>query len=203
MLLILRARIARGAAAKAPTAARVVHENARPGEHWLVYCDDINQLELVRAEIAHFGIASMPYYADMASDRPATLDRFSREGGVLVSIKCLDEGVDIPVVSHALIVASSRNPREFIQRRGRVLRTHPGKSFAVVHDLVVEPPDPASDDFRSLVLGELARAHEFATHALNPSAALAIQALAIDWDLDPDELFSTGFEEDVDSSDDV
>ena len=202
MLLILRARIARGAAAKAPVAASVVQEHARPGEHWLIYCDDIKQLDLVRTELARLGITSMPYYSDMRSDRGATLDRFSRDGGVLVSIKCLDEGVDIPAVSHALIVASSRNPREFIQRRGRVLRTHPDKSFAVVHDLIVEPPDPAADDFRSLVLGELARAHEFATHALNPSAALAIKALAIDWDLDPGEFLTSGFEEDADSSDD-
>ncbi len=50
-------------------------------------------------------------------------------GGVIVSIKCLDEGVDIPSTTHAIILASSQNPREFIQRRGRVLRLYHGKKL--------------------------------------------------------------------------
>jgi len=44
---------------------------------------------------------------------------FENHGGIVVSIRCLDEGIDIPAVSHALILASSKNPREYIQRRGR------------------------------------------------------------------------------------
>ena len=137
----------------------------------------------------------MEYHSSMASDRAATLERFAREGGVVVSIKCLDEGVDIPAVSHALIAASSRNPREFIQRRGRVLRIHDDKRYAVVHDVLVQPPPGGDDDFRSLALGELARALEFSTHAMNDSAGLRIKALAIDWGLDPDELLADGFED--------
>ena len=81
----------------------------------------------------------------MPGDRSRTLQVFTERGGVVVSIRCLDEGVDIPSVSHALILASSRNPREFIQRRGRVLRRSPGKSLAHLHDVVVVPESDDED----------------------------------------------------------
>ena len=57
------------------------------------------------------GFDAFEYYADMEGDRDETLRYFSKNGGVLVSIKCLDEGVDIPSTTHALILASSQNPR--------------------------------------------------------------------------------------------
>ena len=63
----------------------------------------------------------------MSGDRKQTLDLFKYNGGVLVAIKCLDEGVDLPYLSNATILASSKNPREHIQRRGRVLRKAEGK----------------------------------------------------------------------------
>ena len=59
---------------------------------------------------------------------------------VLVAIKCLDEGVDVPSTKTAFILASSTNPREFVQRRGRILRRAPGKDRAVIYDFLVVPP---------------------------------------------------------------
>ena len=58
---------------------------------------------------------------------------------VIASMKCLDEGVDIPRAETAIFCSSTGNPRQFIQRRGRILRKHPDKKFAVIHDLVVIP----------------------------------------------------------------
>ena len=46
----------------------------------------------------------------MSGDRKQTLDLFKYNGGVLVAIKCLDEGVDLPYLSNAIILASSKNP---------------------------------------------------------------------------------------------
>jgi superfamily II DNA or RNA helicase len=195
-LLIQRARIAKGASKKAPAAAGILATAYKEGDRWLVYCDDVGQLEDVRRELKATGLASMPYFADMEADRVATLASFELNGGIVVAIKCLDEGVDIPSVSHALIAASSRNPREFVQRRGRVLRVAPGKHHAVIFDLMVDPP--AGDEgeyFRSLILGELARADEFAQHASNPSAQIVIHQLAIKHGVDPDTLASGGYEE--------
>ena len=90
-------------------------------------------------------------------------------------MKCLDEGVDIPRAEQAIFCSSTGNPRQFIQRRGRILRTHPQKDIAVIHDLIVIPDltlsNENSDTFRierSLVEKELERVMYFASLAINP-----------------------------------
>ena len=85
---------------------------------------------------------------------------------VLVSMKCLDEGVDVPRSELAIFCASTGNPRQFIQRRGRVLRTHKDKRFAVIHDLIVIPENVFDEECytleRGLVQSELRRVRDFA-----------------------------------------
>jgi integrase len=101
-------------------------------------------------------------------------------------------------VPHALILASSKNPREFVQRRGRVLRTAPGKTLAYVHDAIVVPPRPAEGDDRGpdpITAGELARAIEFAASADNPAAGADLVAIAIDTGIDWEELTGAGVED--------
>lgn len=92
---------------------------------------------------------------------------------VLTSMKCLDEGVDVPRSELAIFCSSTGNPRQFIQRRGRVLRIHPDKKMAELHDLVVVPElNPNSNSFRmeqSLLRGELMRVNNFALLSENPS----------------------------------
>lgn len=109
-------------------------------------------------------------------DRNAVLEQF-REGQihVLASMKCLDEGVDIPRAEYAIFCSSTGNPRQFIQRRGRILRKHPAKHVAVIHDLVIIPDlsvsNQASDTFRfekSMVKKELERVMYFASLSMNP-----------------------------------
>ena len=92
----------------------------------------------------------------------------------LVAIRCLDEGVDIPAVQTAVILASSGNPRQFIQRRGRVLRPHPGKERATLFDMIVLPPDLGRETLeveRNLLKKELRRFLEFADLADNAGEA--------------------------------
>ena len=74
------------------------------------------------------------------NDRENSLNRF-KEGRIdmLLAMKILDEGVDIPITKNAIFCSSTGNPRQFIQRRGRVLRTHDSKSFANIWDMVVIP----------------------------------------------------------------
>jgi len=97
---------------------------------------------------------------------------------VLTAIKCLDEGVNIPNIHTAFILASSRNPKEFIQRRGRVLRKAKGKERAVIYDFVTLPRkvgDSACGEFqtyKSLILGEMTRIYEFGRFAINSRIAL-------------------------------
>lgn len=84
----------------------------------------------------------------------------------LVSMKVLDEGVDVPVCDKAFILASTRNPRQYIQRRGRVLRKNYGKSYAEIWDFVILPigNSPAS---KSLLNAELERIDDFVLLASN------------------------------------
>jgi superfamily II DNA or RNA helicase len=191
-LLIQRARVIKRAVAKASRASEIVERGYREGERWLVYCDDQTQVRTVLGLLREKKIDAFEYHTSMRGDRDATMDRFRRFGGVLVAIRCLDEGVDIPEVTHALIVASSRNSREFIQRRGRVLRRSPGKHFAYVEDLLVEPPpapaDSAKDHFSSLAEAELARAVIFAKDASNAAIRTRLARWCLEWGLDPDEL---------------
>jgi superfamily II DNA or RNA helicase len=104
----------------------------------------------------------------------AQIDNGTLQG--LVAIRCLDEGVDIPSIKTAVILASSSNPRQFIQRRGRVLRRAAGKDLAVVYDMVVVPPEEAivSESERSLLRKELVRFVEFADLAVNSGEARSI-----------------------------
>ncbi|MER3374045.1 MAG: DEAD/DEAH box helicase family protein [Allomuricauda sp.] len=89
---------------------------------------------------------------------------------VLTSMKCLDEGVDVPRSELAIFCASTGNPRQFIQRRGRVLRLHKDKIHATIHDLVVVPEiaDESSYEMeKGLVKKELERVVDFANLAMN------------------------------------
>lgn len=92
---------------------------------------------------------------------------------VLVAMKCLDEGVDIPRAENAIFCSSTGNPRQFIQRRGRILRIHPDKNMACIHDLVVAPyVDLGYETYameRSLIKNELKRVRDFALLSDNPS----------------------------------
>ena len=108
------------------------------------------------------------------TDREQILDDFaSGKLQVLTSMKCLDEGVDVPRSELAVFCSSTGNPRQFIQRRGRILRMHPDKKIAELHDLVVAPEfNPDSNSFRMeqmLLLGELKRVNNFALLSENPS----------------------------------
>jgi DNA or RNA helicases of superfamily II len=95
---------------------------------------------------------------------------------VLIAIKCLDEGVNIPKIRTAFILASTTNPKEYIQRRGRVLRLAEGKDFAEIYDFITLPyeledvPSLTEDQLKKtliLVRNELSRAEEFARLAMN------------------------------------
>lgn len=113
------------------------------------------------------------------SERDFLIRKFS-EGiyRVLVSMRCLDEGVDVPPAYLAIMLDNSGNPREYIQRRGRVLRKFPGKEHAVIYDVIVEPvlrpgiPRELADLERKIISKELQRYREFASSSLNASECL-------------------------------
>ena len=123
------------------------------------------------------------------------MDSFSKEAalkyienrpGIIVSIRCLDEGVDIPSVDGALILASSTNPREYIQRRGRVLRKAVNKRKATIIDSIVLPNSSFANDNdpAPMIQSELARAYEFASHADNVDVTHRLWKLCQEYNVD-------------------
>lgn len=107
-----------------------------------------------------------------SNDREVMLKGFANgDIDVLMSMKCLDEGVDVPRSEFAVFCSSTGNPRQFVQRRGRVLRTHKDKRFAIIHDLVVIPENMFDEECyaleKSLVQSELKRVRDFAVLSEN------------------------------------
>lgn len=113
------------------------------------------------------------------NDKEHILDQFANgEIDVLTSMKCLDEGVDVPRAELAIFCASTGNPRQFVQRRGRILRKHLDKQFAYIHDLVVIPEINPNDESykmeRSILKKELERVNNFALLSENSSHSINI-----------------------------
>jgi superfamily II DNA or RNA helicase len=113
------------------------------------------------------------------NEKDDILEQFAKgEIDVLTSMKCLDEGVDVPRAELAIFCASTGNPRQFVQRRGRILRQHPDKQFAYIHDLVVIPEvSPNSDSYemeRSMLKKELERVNNFASLSENSSHTIDV-----------------------------
>ena len=132
----------------------------------------INQYTLAVTEIDRS--VTVRKFVSGQQDREEILSDFAAgKLHVLTSMKCLDEGVDVPRSELAIFCSSTGNPRQFIQRRGRVLRTHKDKKMAELHDLVVVPEvSPNSNSYRMeqpLLRGELARVNNFALLSENPS----------------------------------
>lgn len=185
-LLIQRSRLIASATNKLD-ALRELMKNRLQTTHTLFYCGDGSvetledysprqleaTVELLGSEL---GYRVNTYTAETPlSEREKLRQQFERgELQGLVAIRCLDEGVDIPAIQNAVILASSCNPRQFIQRRGRILRPHPGKERATLFDMIVLPPDLDRNTLeveRNLLRKELKRFLEFANLADNAGEA--------------------------------
>lgn len=137
----------------------------------LIYCAPGSHKEILK-RVASLGVKCHEFVGEVSSKkRQDILQRFAHgDLHALVAIKCLDEGVDAPSTRTAHIMASSQNPRQFIQRRGRILRNLPGKVRADIYDYVVMPSLSTMDDngfMESLIRREMPRFAEFASLADN------------------------------------
>lgn len=184
ILLLKRARLIASARQKLSVLQQVVHPLVQT-THNLFYCGDgvvestdgdiQRQLDAVTLLLGRdMGMAIDSYTAETSLETRVDLRRRFAAGELngLTAIRCLDEGVDIPETRRAFILASSTNPRQFIQRRGRILRKSPGKTEAEIHDFIVIPQSQSSEPAvfnveRSLFRRELARIVEFAKLAIN------------------------------------
>ena len=94
----------------------------------------------------------------------------------LVAIKCLDEGIDIPSACRGILMSSSTNPREYVQRIGRIIRQDKDKKLAYLYDICVESSGALSDDLQDIDdkirASERKRLQEIAENAINSVDAL-------------------------------
>lgn len=107
---------------------------------------------------------------ETSSERRRIMESFKEQHiDSLVAMKVLDEGIDVPVCRSAFILASTRNPRQYIQRRGRVLRRALDKNEALIVDFVVLPfPGVVNHISHNLRRAELKRIDDFKLTAINP-----------------------------------
>ncbi len=173
-LLIQRSKLIKSAENKIPRLAALLGElNVKGISNTLIYCDGVEQLEEAQTILNNLGVVSHKFTQNEPMQlRESILKNFA--SGVykaLVAVKCLDEGVDVPATQTAIIVASTTNPREFIQRRGRVLRKDPNKTKATVYDFIVIPPTggggAASKFDKAILQSEFQRVRDFIETASN------------------------------------
>jgi superfamily II DNA or RNA helicase len=198
-LLIQRARILKQAVRKPQLADEILSQHFTQGDRWLVYCDDTAQLNEVLRLLNARNLPAFEYHSAMTGSATATLAYFGQAGGIVVAIRCLDEGVDIPAADHALILASSSNPREFIQRRGRVLRAAEGKFSAKIHDALVFPA-LGCEDRKPILTTELSRASTFADGSRNAATTHVIRRMARKAGIRVADLEMNSFEEERDDT---
>lgn len=194
-LLIKRARLLGSAANKLPALREVVKGLSEPLERAIVYCGDGSvecptteemdrQITVVTRILGdELGLRVRRFTCQESVEKREEIITAlkNRDLNAVVAIRCLDEGIDIPDVRIGFLLASSTNPRQFIQRRGRLLRRsdETGKRRAVIYDFIVQPPDLGGtltvDAFnleRRFFQRELARIVKFCESAENGPAAL-------------------------------
>lgn len=107
----------------------------------IIFCTDTEQLNKVKDILDNLNLKKRSFTGkEPIPERERIITDF-KNGiiDVILAMKCLDEGVDVPSTETAIILASTSNPREYIQRRGRVLRKHKGKEIAHIYDMIIDP----------------------------------------------------------------
>lgn len=202
-LALQRSRLVAGASGKIQALEKYIMPYIED-KHILVYCgattvfdgnqenmqidnDEIRQIDLVTDLLGnklHMKVSQFTSKENV--EERNILKREFADGSnlqALIAIKCLDEGVNIPKIKTAFILASTNNPKEYIQRRGRVLRLAEGKDYAEIYDFITLPrkldevtgiTEEQMKRELTLVKNELCRAEEFARIALNSVTALPI-----------------------------
>ncbi len=204
-LLIKRARLLGSAENKVGTLDRLVASLPEKPTKAIFYCgdgrttdkisdEDVRQIEAVARMLGEkHGLRVRNFtYRESSEEREEILRDLSTGflDGV-VAIRCLDEGIDVPDLQMGFLLASSTNPRQFVQRRGRLLRKAEGKIRADIYDFIIAPPnlggtldDESFNMERSFFQRELKRISEFCQTAENgPEAKEALQELCLKYNL--------------------
>ncbi|CAD7766673.1 MAG: Type III restriction enzyme, res subunit [Candidatus Argoarchaeum ethanivorans] len=177
-LLIRRSLLLANAEGKIPKLLDILRtkyfsdDNLKDFKHALIYCAPGSHREVLQ-QVSNLNITCHEFVHQVNIRKRNEVLRSFDKGDiqVIVAIKCLDEGVDIPATRTAFFLSSTTNPKEFIQRRGRVLRKSKGKDFSEIYDFIIAPnidsETVVSDAYKSILKREMPRFAEFSSAALN------------------------------------
>ena len=159
-------------------------ENFEVGQRWLFFVEDGDDLTVLQAQLEQNGYRVMVYEGDTPmQERQLIADHLALRGGIVLSMKCLDEGVDILSISMQLYWLVAK-PTPVVQRRGRVLRfAGEEKRRAYIWDVMAMPLLDAGDQTRALILAEVARAVEFAGYSDNPTVVARLEGMLAEYGL--------------------
>lgn len=187
--LLKRSRIIQSADNKIATFKDVFKKHKH--DYSLVYCPDGEIKKYTSLVGNELGVRVHRLDSEITyKERTQILKQFSENRiQTLTAIRCLDEGVDVPATKIAYFISSTTNPRQFIQRRGRILRPDrkSGKRMADIYDLIVVPDKQEMDTemARGMVKREMPRFHEFSQYADNEfSARNVIRPILENFELD-------------------
>ncbi len=138
---------------------------------------EVKQRHAVAQTLIKRGVRVSPFTSDENRWQRREILRQFKDGDTeaMVAIRCLDEGIDVPACRTAYLIASSRNPRQFVQRRGRILRRAEGKESATIYDFVVVLPEenvPDQSVAVDFLRNELGRVADFARSSLYPASSI-------------------------------
>jgi superfamily II DNA or RNA helicase len=168
-LSIERSRIIKSASDKIKVLDRIIQDH--PLKKGMIYCADIEQADIVCHRLSQQGMTVSRFTSQEDKQRPQILNEFSQGRlNVLVAVKCLDEGVNIPAAQEAIVLASDTSERQFIQRRGRILRQAKGKEKATLIDILVVPT--IGDEKVKLITSEVKRIKHFVKTASNRASII-------------------------------
>lgn len=151
------------------------HENYEEYKYNIFYVAN-EQTKCVTKILSDIGLKVHEFVGTMNMQERANVIQSFSNGEIdgIVAIKCLDEGVDIPATKRAYILSSTTNPKEFIQRRGRILRIYSNKIRAYIYDFMVGPwkfINNVEDKYlKKLLMRELPRFAEFNSCAENKAS---------------------------------
>ena len=187
------------------TCIRDIINQVEENDHFVVYCGDgklfddntgeeIRHIQSVKKVLSEHGFKASQFTAtENMQERMQLVDSFNKgEISALAAIRCLDEGINIPSIKSALILSSNDDYREFVQRRGRILRTYKGKQFSKIYDVIALP----SDNMEQWAKIELRRFNEYAKLALNwNELQLDLDELLLRYGLTQDDIDVYDYEE--------
>lgn len=178
--LIERARLKKNTSSKIPELSKLITrlDELKKLHHALIYVDNEEFLSSLQIMLSEKNIITTKFVGSTTLDERIKIIKNLRDKTIkaIVAIKCLDEGVDIPSAQSAFFLSNNTDPREYVQRLGRVLRQDKegGKSYADVYDFIVLPPsrdtfvDNSSREIaRNLIKNELIRSKFFQELAIN------------------------------------